>query len=437
MFSSTFRGGIHPPQNKLTAGVPFENLPVPHICRIPLQQHTGKPAIPVVKKDDLVSEGQLIAKADGFVSSDVHATVPGRVIDIGFYPTPYSPKGLCIVIEAEGSFTAAVNREPADTASLAPAEIISLIGNAGIVGLGGAAFPTQVKLQPPKEKTIDTLIINAAECEPYLTVDDMLMRTYATEILAGVRLLMRAINVTRCFIGMEDNKKDAYRALVKALGKNGTDGITIRRLPTKYPQGAEKQLIAVLTGREVPSGGLPMDAHVVVQNVGTAYAVHQAAAYGRPLIEKHLTVTGSIVKRPGNYKARIGMLISEILEECGGLTEEPGAILLGGPMCGVAISTAEMPIVKGSNGILVLSKKELGKRDYTACIRCGACVRACPAGLLPLELGNAAEIGRTEYYEKFHPLDCILCGSCTYVCPAKRPLTHFIRLAQQYLRSRK
>lgn len=435
MFTSTFRGGIHPPQMKITAGVPFENLSIPHLCRIPMQQHTGKPAIPVVEKDQFVKEGELIGKADGLFSANVHASIPGRITDIGFYPTPYSEKGLCVVIEAEGSFSSDSFSEKKDISSFSAEEIKEKVASAGIVGMGGAAFPTFVKLNPPSDKKIDTLIINAAECEPYLAVDDMLCRNYAEEIIAGCTLLMKSVSVEKCVIGIENNKKQAYKALQNAVSSDKR--ISVKKMKTKYPQGSEKQLIETLTGRQVPSGKLPMDAGVIVQNVGTAFAVYQAVCFGKPLIERYITITGSIVKKPGNYKIKIGSLITDIIEECGGLTEEPAKILLGGPMCGFALPSADYPVIKGTNGVLFLSKKEAGNDKFDPCIRCGNCVHICPCGLMPYELGNAVEKGKTDFYQSLNPLDCMLCGSCAYVCPSKRPLTHFIKIAQQYVRSKK
>lgn len=435
MFTSTFRGGIHPPQMKITAGVPFENLSIPHVCRIPMQQHTGKPAIPIVSKDTYVKEGDLIAKADGLVSADIHASIPGRVVDVGYYPTPYSEKGLCVVIEAEGNFSSDSFSVMKDYSSIQPDEIKKVIAAAGIVGMGGAAFPTFVKLNPPADKKITTLIINAAECEPYLTVDDMLCRNFAAEIMTGCSLLMKAINVSECFIGIESNKKAAYKILKAAAESDNR--IKIRKLKTKYPQGSEKQLIETITGRQVPSGKLPMDAGVVVQNVGTAYAVYQAVLFGKPLIERYVTVSGSIVKKPGNYKIKIGTLVSDIIEECGGLTEEPAKVLLGGPMCGFPLTSTDYPVIKGTNGVLFLSAKEATDENFLACIRCGSCVHVCPCGLLPCELSNVVEKKKTDLYNDLNPLDCILCGSCAYVCPSKRPITHFIKIAQQYIRSKK
>lgn len=401
-------------------------------------QHTGKAAIPVVNKDDTVKEGQLIGRADGFISANVHASVPGRVIDIGYHPTPFSENGLCVVIESEGNFSFENHETASDISAFSPDEIRRKISEAGIVGLGGAAFPTHVKLSPPAQKQVDTLIINGAECEPYLTADDMLMRTHADDIITGTRLLMKAILVTKAIIGIESNKKAAYKAMklaLKKLGKNS--GIEIKKLPAKYPQGSEKQIIESCTGRQVPSGGLPMDARVVVQNTATAYAAVQAVCFGKPLTEKFITVTGTVIRKPGNYKVKIGTLISEIIEECGGFTQNPSKIILGGPMCGFPLPHANIPVVKGTNGILFLSRKETSVEKYFNCIRCGKCVSVCPAGLMPLDIANAAEKGKTEIFERTNPLDCMLCGSCTYVCPAKRPLTHFIKIAQQQIRSKR
>ncbi len=435
---ASFPGGIHPPENKaLTEKKSLENISIPHVCRIPMQQHIGKPAIPVVQKDDFIKEGQLIGRADGFISANVHSSIPGKVTAVENHHTPFSPHGLCVVIEVEGSFTPHSAIKTNSWEKLAEKELINKIAASGIVGMGGAAFPTHVKLSPPADKKIDTLIINAAECEPYLTVDDNLTQKYAAEIIEGVRIVLKCLKIKKAIIGLEKNTPAAVKKLRAAISKNNPkEEILIQAVKTKYPQGSEKQLIQALTGRKVPTGALPMDVHVVVQNVGTIFAIYEAIIKNKPLYERYITLSGEMVKNPGNYKVRLGTLISDIIEECGGLKDTPSKIIMGGPMCGLALSSTEVPVVKGTSGILFLSEKETSINKYQACIRCGRCISVCPVNLLPCDLGNAVENSRYDIAEELSPFDCIMCGSCAYICPAKRPLNHFIKLAQQKIRNR-
>lgn len=438
MFSG-FKGGIHPSEKKhITEHMLFSNLSVPQTCYIPLQQHIGAPAKPVVEIGDMVKEGQLIGEGSGFVSANVHSSVPGKVIDIIPALTVYGNQPT-IVIEAEGEFSASAKPKEGDNwLSLSKDELRDRIRQAGIVGLGGAAFPTVVKLSPPPDKKIDTLIINGAECEPYLTVDDILMQTFPDEIIEGIRIVLKILGVERAIIGIEDNKKDAIKKLNDSLMKlNIPDQIQVKPLRTKYPQGAEKQLIYALLKREVPSGTLPMEVGVVVQNVGTVYAIRDAVLFMKPLFERYITISGSMIEKPGNYKVRLGTRISDIVEECGGLKGDPAKIVIGGPMCGLSIHSMDMPVVKGTSGILFLSEKEVRTGEFSQCIRCGRCVGACPIGLLPCDLGNAVEKNRFDLVEALRPFDCIMCGSCSFSCPSNRPLSHFIKLAQNWLREQK
>jgi len=436
---STFRGGIHPSENKhITEENEFSNLSVPSVCYIPLQQHIGAPARPVVKVGDQVEEGQLIGTATGFVSANVHASIPGKVIEISEKLTVYH-KQPTVVIEAEGAFGSSTQqREPADFETMEPGDILAKIKEAGIVGLGGAAFPSSVKLSPPPEMTIEHLIVNGAECEPYLTVDDTLMRTFSDAVIEGVRITMRALGISSAIIGIEDNKSGSVQALKKAIERiKPTEKIIVKALRTKYPQGAEKQLIYSLLKREVPSRGLPMDVGVIVQNVGTVYAIREAVLFDKPLFERYITVSGSMINKPGNYKVRIGMTLQDIVNECGGLKGDPAKIIIGGPMCGLSVHSLEIPVVKGTSGILFLSEEEVNIGDYGDCIRCGKCVSACPMGLLPCELGLAVEYDRFDIANDLFPSDCIMCGSCSFSCPANRPLSHFIKLAQERIKQKK
>ncbi len=437
MFRSTFRGGIHPPESKTaTEKCEFSNLSIPGVCYVSLTQHIGAPAEPVVQPGDIVAEGQLIGKAAGFVSADVHSPVPGKVLDIKQIQTIYGNK-TAVLIEPDGAFGFPAS-EPADIESLAKDDIIAAVKKAGIAGLGGAAFPTHVKLTPPADAKIDTLVINGAECEPYLTVDDMLMRTYPEQIIEGVRITMKALDVSKAIIGVEDNKKQAVNILQKTVNDQGlAEKITVKALRTRYPQGAEKQLIYSLTKRTVPSGKLPSSVGIAVQNAGTVFAIREAVLLGKPLYERYITVSGSLINKPGNYKVRIGTLVSDIVNDCGGLKAEPAKIIMGGPMCGTALSSMDIPVVKGTSGILFLSEDEISPGNFSDCIRCGKCVASCPMGLMPCELGTAAEKGRFDLSDKLHPLDCIMCGSCQFSCPAGRPMPNFIKLAQNHLRQQK
>ena len=426
----SFRGGVHPKDGKsYTAGKPIEIAPLPNKVIIPVRQHIGAPCTPIVTKGDEVKKGQVIAKIDAFVSSNVHASISGKVIDVADYPHPNFGKCLSIVIENDGKDEwmdgILVER---DWQSLDSSSIKNIIREAGIVGMGGATFPTHVKLAPPPEKKIDTFILNAAECEPYLTADHRMMLEESDRIVNGVLIVMKALGVTKGYVGIENNKMDAVEVMKKAFA--GTE-VEVVAVPTKYPQGAEKMLIKVLTGKEVPSGGLPMDVGVVVQNVGTVAAISDAVTQGIPLIQRVTTVSGKAIKEPKNLLLRIGSTYEDAITVCGGFSSQPEKIISGGPMMGFAVSAIDLPIMKGTSGILAIAKGEANTGTESPCIRCGRCVDACPMGLNPSMLSILAQKDLyEEAKEDFNLLDCVECGSCVYVCPAKRNIVQYIKYSK-------
>lgn len=426
----SFRGGIHPNDNKrYTAGLPIEIAQLPSVVIIPVSQHIGAPCTPIVAKGDLVKKGQVIAKSIAFVSSPVHASISGIVKDVAEYPHAVFGKCLSIVIENDG-LDQWIEGIPfkRDWEKLNDDEIEDIIKEAGIVGMGGATFPTHIKLSPPKEKKIDTFILNAAECEPFLTADHRMMLEYSERILTGVKIVMKVLGVKNAYVGIEDNKPDAVIAMKRAF-----EGTTVKviEIPTKYPQGAEKMLIKVLVSREVPSGSLPMDVGVVVQNVGTVVAICDAVVNGIPLIQRVTTISGSAVKEPKNLLLRIGTTFEDAIENCGGFVESPAKIIMGGPMMGFAQSSLKVSIIKGVSGILGLNKKDINNGKESPCIRCGKCVSVCPCGLNPSMLSI---LGEKDMYEEAkleqNLFDCAECGSCVYVCPAKRNIVQYIRYSK-------
>ena len=425
----TFRiGGIHPPENKLSAGKPITGLSVPKQAVIPLGQHIGAPAQAVVKKGDLVKVGTLIAKAGGFVSANIHSSVSGKVnkIDNALDASGYRRPAIFIDVEGD-EWEESIDRS--DTlvkeCALSPKEIIDKIAAAGVVGLGGATFPTQVKLMPPPGSKAELVIINGVECEPYLTSDHSLMMEKGEQILVGVSLLMKAVQVDKAVIGIENNKKDAIASLQKLAAQY--PGIEIMPLKVQYPQGGEKQLIDAVIRKQVKSGALPISAGAVVQNVGTAYAVYEAVQKNKPLLERVVTVTGKSVANPSNLLVRIGTPIASLIEAAGGLPEDTGKVIGGGPMMGKALVSSDIPVTKGSSGVLMLGRKESVRPPVRNCIRCAKCVNVCPMGLNPTLLMNASEFAEWDLAEKNYITDCIECGSCSYTCPANRPLLDYIR----------
>lgn len=423
----TFKGGVHPPGSKsLTAAMPIKAAPVPSKVYLPLIQHTGAVLEPLVKPGDAVKLGQKIADSKSFVSAPLHSSVSGKVLEIKPFDHPAGKKVGTIIIENDGqdSPDPSIENRP-DFSSMSAKEIKSAVREAGIVGMGGAAFPTHVKLSPPDGKKIECLIINGVECEPYLTADHRLMLERPDEIISGVKLVMRALGVGKAFLAVESNKPDAVGTLEKSCsGDPSVETVVVR---TKYPQGSEKQLIEALTGRQVPIGGLPMDVGVVVQNVATCVAVHEAVSQGRPLYRRALTVTGSNIARPGNFEVRLGTQVSELIALCGGLKSEGGKLILGGPMMGIAVGSDCVPVIKGTSGILALTEGESGLPDVRDCIRCGMCWASCPLRLTPSLIARAVELENFEEAKKRYISSCMECGTCSYVCPSGRPLVQWIK----------
>ncbi|HPU01723.1 MAG: electron transport complex subunit RsxC [Firmicutes bacterium] len=437
MGAANFRGGVHPEHRKeLTASLAITAATIPRKVVIPLQQHIGAPCEPLVKVGDAVKVGQMIGDSEAFVSAPVHASISGTVAAIEPYNHPLGRKVTAIIIEGDGRDEWCSELEPVEKVDdLSPEEIRARIRSAGIVGLGGAAFPAHVKLSPPEGKAIDTVIINGAECEPYLTADHRLMLERPEDIVFGLEVIMKALGAGRGIIGIEDNKPDALRVMRQAI--EGKSDMSVVALKTKYPQGAEKMLILATTRRRVPSGGLPLDVGVVNHNVGTTVAIAEAVRKGKPLIERVVTVTGEGVKRPANLMVRLGTLAGDLLEYCGGLREDTCKLIMGGPMMGLAQPTADFPVVKGTSGILALTAEEAAVYENGSCIRCASCVKACPINLVPTFIAQAAEHGLFDRAEKLHAADCIECGCCSYICPAGIPLTQWIRIAKAEVLARR
>ena len=424
-------GGVHPPENKLTAGIPIEYFPVPGNVVIPLSQHIGAPANPVVAKGDTVKTGQLIAEGKGFVSANVHSSVSGKVSKVDASADSSGLKQTAVFIDVEGDEWLDTIDRSTDIARdirLSPEEIIKKCFESGIVGMGGATFPSHIKLNVPSGKECDVLIIHGVECEPYLTSDHRLMLEKGEEILVGISILMKALKVEKAMIGIENNTPDAI-ARMTSLASSFT-GITIHPLKVKYPQGAEKQLIKALISREVPSGRLPIDVGAVVHNAGTAFAVYEAVQKNKPLIERVVTVTGKSVSKPGNYMVRIGTPLSRVLEAVGGIPDDTGKIINGGPMMGKAVSNTDAPVVKGMSGIILVPAAEAVREAINPCIRCARCVSVCPIHLEPYLLMTLAEKSMFERAEQERITDCMECGSCSFTCPAGRPLLDYIRLGK-------
>ena len=423
-----FKGGVHPREGKeLSCKEAIQEAPLLDKYTVILHQHIGAPPKPVVKKGDEVKKGQLLAEAGGFVSAPVHSPTSGKVTGIVDISGPMGTKVKAVEIASDGKDEwEAPFEKIEDWNSADPDTLKKRVAEAGIVGMGGAAFPAAVKLSPPPENKIDVLILNGAECEPYLTADHRLMLEKTESVLEGAAIIAKILNVKDIYIGIEANKPDAIKALSEKADKYG---VKVKKLRVRYPQGAEKQLIYAITGRKVPSNrALPMMVGCVVQNVGTAAAVREAVVEAKPLIERVTTVTGECVVKPGNWKFRLGTPLAKALELAGGVKYQPGKVIMGGPMMGFAQKNLDATIMKNSSGILLLDKEDVSQFSSEPCIRCGRCVDVCPMNLLPGTLSVAAENEVWEIAEDYFVIDCMECGCCSYVCPAHRPLVqHFKR----------
>ncbi len=428
----TFKlGGVHPEECKITAERQIITIPLPQKVSIPLSQSLGAPSNLLVEKGSVVKVGQLIAKGESFISSNVHSSVSGRVVKVEEIIDSTGYRKPAVIIEVEGDeWDGGINlsKDVVTDISLTGEEIIQRIKDCGIVGMGGATFPTHVKMMVPKDKKAEFLIINGVECEPYLTADHRVMVEHGLEVITGIRILMRALNVNRAFIGIENNKPDAIDNLVK-LSAHYPE-IEVIPLKVKYPQGGEKQLIKAITGREVPSGKLPIETGCIVQNVGTSLAVYEAVQKNKPLIDRIVTVTGPSLQNAGNFKARIGTSIEYLVEQAGGLPTDTGKVVSGGPMMGKSLITLEIPIVKGTSGILIFPRQESRRMPVFNCIRCGRCISACPIGLQPMLLAQLIENEVYDVAEKENIMDCMECGSCQYKCPSGRPILDYVRLGK-------
>ena len=442
MFKTFKIGGVHPEANKLSAAKAIVGAQLPKTAVIPLAQHIGAPANAVVQKGDKVKVGQLIGEANGFVSANIHSSVSGTVSKVDLAVDVAGFKKPAVYIDVEGDeWLETIDRSDALVTEIKDdaKTIIGKIKDAGIVGMGGATFPAHVKLSIPDGKKADFLIINGVECEPYLTADHRLMLEKSAELIVGIKILMKAINVEKAYIGIEANKPDAISKLTD-LCKN-EQGIEVVPLKLKYPQGGEKQLINAISGREVPSGKLPIDAGAVVQNVGTAFAVYEAVQKNKPLIERIVTVTGKTVREPSNFRARIGTPVADLIGAAGGDLEASGKVISGGPMMGKAMTNLESTVTKGTSGLLLMAADESERAAAGPCIRCAKCVDACPMGLEPYLLMQYSQRQMWAEDEANHIMDCIECGCCIFSCPAKRPILDYVRLGKntvgKIIRSRK
>ena len=432
----TFKiGGVHPAENKLSAASPIREAGLPKQAVFSMCQHIGAPAKPVVKRGDVVKVGTLLGEAGGFVSAPIYSSVSGKVTKVDVALDASGTRRPAVYVDVDGDeWEESIDRTPdlvklSDRPNLDSKTIIEKIKNAGIVGMGGATFPCHVKLSPPPGCKAECVIINAVECEPYLTADHRLMLEHPDEILVGVDLIMKAVDVTKGYIGIENNKPDAI-TLMKEKAQ-AYPNIEVVPLKVKYPQGGEKQLIDAVVNRQVPAPpAIPINVGAIVQNVGTAFAIYQAVMKNKPLIDRVITVTGKSVKQPSNLLARLGTPFQQLIDECGGLPEDTGKVIGGGPMMGKALLSLEVPMTKGSSGLLIMNEKEAHRSEPNPCIRCAKCVSACPMGLEPYLLSTLSDLQDWEKVEANDVTSCIECGSCQFTCPSNRPLLDMIRVGK-------
>lgn len=432
MFNSLkIRGGVHAEERKdISSAVPINTLGLPPLLKLPLRQHSGESALPVVAVGDNVLRGQLIASAQGDVSAAIHAPTSGKVTAISEITAPHPSQltTLSIIIEPDGSNTPLYTDLPKDPMQLSPEEIANRVDQAGIVGMGGATFPSALKLKSGARNEIDTLILNGSECEPYLTCDDLIMRERAEGIIDGGRMMQKAIGAHRIVAAIEDNKPEAIAAMKAAA--EPFDDISVQVIPARYPMGSAKQMIQAVMGQEVPPGGRSADVGAIVHNVATAYAIHRALRLGEPLISRVVTVSGQGVKKPQNVEVLLGTPMDWVIEQCGGMSEQVERVVMGGPMMGQILPDWSAPVTKGTSGVLALENPEINSDESSPCIRCASCVDACPMGLVPLEMARNARADNFDGAVEYGLKDCILCGSCAYVCPSHIPLVHYFQFAK-------
>jgi electron transport complex protein RnfC len=430
-----FRGGVHPKDQKLSAYKKIENAELPAKVIIPFHQHIGTPARPIIEVGEIVKKGQKIGEATGFVSANIHSSISGKVLSISrnLYPA-LGRSSLAAVIESDGQDEWIEGITPHNPALLTEQQILDIILEAGIVGMGGAGFPTHVKLSIPEGKKIDTVLLNGAECEPYVAADHALMLEEAEKILDGLKIIMRITKAKNAFIGIEKNKHNAIEIFEKLIGRNMN--IEVVPLKVKYPQGWENILIKAILHKEVPSNMLPLDFGIVISNVGTAHAISNAVRSGQPLIERVVSINGIGIVNPKNLRVRIGTLFADLIRQCGGFKDEAGKVIAGGPMMGASMSDVNVPVAKSTNNILVLTKNQVKDLLPKACIRCARCINVCPVGLMPRMIALLTQKGIIKEAEKYFPLECKECGCCSYVCPSKIPLVQLIQFAKTDITAR-
>ena len=426
------KGGVHPPASKdLTANLAIEVMPASDELEIILGQHIGAPCTPTVSPKDAVSEGSLIGEVKKGLGVPLHAPVAGTIKSFGMSGHPMRVSAPSVTIQTDKE-AALAQYSRCDWQKLSKEELLAKVHAAGVVGIGGAGFPSHVKLSPPPDNPVDTLILNGAECEPYITADHRQMLEYGPEIVEGATVILKILGIKKCFIGIESNKPDAIKSMsvAAAAASSSEHTIIVQPLQVKYPQGSEKQLIQSITGRKVPGFALPSAVGVVVHNVSTARAIYDAVVLSKPLYEKVMTISGKGIKRPVNLLVKVGTRVSDIVEYLGGVTPALSKVIMGGPMMGFAVSSLDIPVTKTTSSVLFLSEDEIDTTPHSQCIRCGWCLEACPMGLEPKEIAIHVEAGRAQDTGQFGVFECFECGCCAFVCPAKRPLVQFIRLAK-------